>query len=34
MQNTKIMFKQVWSLTAEKKFSEQMKIIHFANAVN
>ena len=33
MQNTTIMFKQMRNLTREKKFSEKIKIIHFANVV-
>ena len=33
MQNTTIMFKQMRNLTREKKFSEKIKIVHFANVV-
>ena len=33
MQNTTITFKQMRNLTREKKFSEKIKIIHFANVV-
>ena len=33
MQNAKMIFKQMRNLTREKKFSEKIKIIHFANVV-
>ena len=33
MQNTTVMFKQMRNLTREKKFSEKIKIILFANVV-